>query len=371
MVYCIQKKRSSEDNVANTFEYKCPCCGGSIVFDSLTQNMKCPYCDTEFDPSQFASADSGLASAAPSNGEAADEYFTDAEGLRMYVCESCGGEIVTDQTTAATTCPFCGNAVVLQGNLSGMLKPDIVVPFKFDKEYAKSELRKFYGKKPLLPKGFADDNKIDEIKGVYVPFWLYSCDVDADVSYHATKTRAWSDFRYNYVETSNYRLVRSGTLGFDDVPVDGSTKMPDDIMESIEPFDWSEAVDFRTAYLSGYFADKYDVSSSECEARASERMKASTSAAISATVGGYEGVYMENANMNLSNERIKYGLLPVWMLTTSWNGQKYTFAMNGQTGKFTGKLPTSKGRAWGYFFLIAAAVTAVCYGLTWLFGNLM
>lgn len=357
--------------MGNTFEYKCPNCGGKLVFDSASQMMKCPYCDAEFDPGDYIDVDAELEDSEPSDGESAEEYFTDAEGLRMYVCESCGGEIVTDQTTAATSCPFCGNAVVLQGNLSGMLKPDIVVPFKYDRDQAKDALRNFYNKKKLLPTGFADENKIDEIKGVYVPFWLYSCDVDASVNYRATRTRAWSDFRYNYVETSHYRLSRSGTLGFDDVPVDGSTKMPDDIMESIEPFDWSEAVDFQTAYLSGFFADKYDVSADECEERASERMKTSTASAISATVGGYESITMENADMRLSNEHIKYGLLPVWMLTTSWNGTKYTFAMNGQTGKFTGKLPTSKSKAWGYFFGIAAAVTAVLFGVTYLLGGMM
>ena len=357
--------------MGNTLEYKCPCCGGSVVFDSATQHMKCPYCDTEFDPSEFSSADEGLDSGTPSNGEDAGDYFTDAENLRMYVCESCGGEILTDQTTAATSCPFCGNAVVLHGNLSGILKPDIVVPFKLDKDSAKKALMDFCRKKPLLPSDFVLENKIDEIKGVYVPFWLYTCDADADMSFKATRTRAWSDARYNYVETSHFRLVREGSLGFDDVPVDASTKMPDDIMESIEPFDWSEAIDFKTAYLSGFFADKYDVDSAESKERASERMRSSVVSAIRATVVGYDTVSLESANMKFSGERVKYGLLPVWMLTTSWRGKKFTYAMNGQTGKFTGKLPVSTGKAWGYFALIAAGATAVLFGLSMLFGAIM
>ena len=35
--------------MAGMLEYKCPCCDGAIQFDSATQKMKCPYCDTEFD----------------------------------------------------------------------------------------------------------------------------------------------------------------------------------------------------------------------------------------------------------------------------------------------------------------------------------
>ena len=201
---------------------------------------------------------------------------------------------------------------------------------------------------------------------MYVPFWLYSADARADIRFKGTKTRAWSDFRYNYVETSYYRIDRSGRLEFDDVPVDGSTKMSDEIMESIEPFDWSEAVDFKTAYLSGFFADKYDISSDECADRAHERMKQSTESAVRSTVNGYVTLTTEDSNVDFSGRQVRYGLLPVWMLTTEWKGKKYTFAMNGQTGKFTGKLPIDKGRAWGFFFLIAAAVTAVCTALSYL-----
>lgn len=352
--------------MSETFEYKCPCCGGSVVFDSLSQHIKCPYCDTEFDPTSFAS-DEDLVSSAPSDGEDAGEYFTDADGLRVYICESCGGEIVTDATTAATTCPFCGNAVVMKGNLSGILKPDVVVPFKLDREAAKNALTAFYSKKPLLVRGFADQNKINEIKGVYVPFWLYTAEADADITFKATKTRAWSDLRYNYVETSYYRVNRVGSLSFDGVPVDGSTKMTDEIMESIEPFDWSEAVDFNTAYLSGFFADKYDVTADECAVRARERMKHSAEQAISATVNGYSSVTVENSDVGFSGNNIRYGLLPVWMLTTDYRGKKYTFAMNGQTGKFIGKLPASTGKTAAWFFGIAAAVTAACVALSYLF----
>lgn len=337
------------------------------MFDSNTQLVRCPYCESEYDPDEIqAETDATLENAAPSDGESAEDYITDGDGLRMYVCESCGGEIVTDETTAATSCPFCGNAVVLNGNLSGILKPDIVVPFKLDKQKAKDALMAFCSKKPLLPKGFMTENKIDEIKGVYVPFWLYSADADVSLSFKGTKTRAWSDFRYNYVETSYYRIVRDGSLGFADVPVDGSTKVTDTMMESIEPFDWSEAVDFNTAYLSGFFADKYNVSADECAERAEKRMKTSAEDAVKATVHGYATLTTEKSDAGYKNRSVRYGLLPVWLLTTEWKGTKYTFAMNGQTGKFSGKLPVAKGKPFLFFLLIALGVTALCTALSFL-----
>ena len=245
-------------------EYKCPCCGGAIAFDSTLQKMKCPFCDTEFEMDALKSYDAEL------QGEQADnmEWETSAgsewqeseiEGLRSYVCKSCGGEIVGDANTAATSCPFCGNPVVMMNQFAGLLKPDIVIPFKLDKKAAKAGLMKHLNGKKLLPKIFKDQNHIDEVKGVYVPFWLFDTDVDAQVRYRATKVRTWSDEDYRYTETSYYMIHRGGSVGFEHVPVDGSSKMPDDLMESVEPYDYSDALDFQTAYLAGYFADKYDV----------------------------------------------------------------------------------------------------------------
>ena len=169
----------------------------------------------------------------------------ETENLRSYVCKSCGGEIVGDETTAATACPFCGNPVVMMGQFAGALRPDYVIPFKLDKKAAKAALMKHYGGKRLLPKVFKDQNHIDEVKGVYVPFWLFDADADAHVRYKATRVRSWSDSRFNYTETSHYAVIRGGNIGFERVPVDGSAKMADDLMEAIEPCDFPMRWVFR------------------------------------------------------------------------------------------------------------------------------
>ena len=161
-----------------------------------------------------------------------------------------------------------------------------------------------------------------------MPFWLFDSDADANIRYDATKVRTWSDSSYDYTETEHYMILRGGNIGFDHVPVDGSEKMPDELMESIEPFDFSEAVDFRTAYLAGFFADKYDVTASNCVGRANERVKRTTSEAFAETVKGYTTVTPVTTGISLSGGKAKYALYPVWLLTTSWNGGKYTFAMN-------------------------------------------
>ena len=352
-------------------EYKCPCCGGAIEFDSASQNMKCPYCDTEFDIATLDSFASELNQDTGDNMNWATTggtgwYQGEEETLLRYVCNSCGGEVVGDPTTAATECPFCGNPVMMPGQLSGSLRPDLVIPFKLDKEAAKAALRNHYKGKVLLPKAFKDENHINEIKGIYVPFWLYDTEAHAHVRYKASRTRSWSDSRYIYTETSFFAVRRGGWMGFERVPVDGSSKMEDALMESIEPFDCSQAVPFHTAYLSGYLADKYDVDSDTSIRRANERIKRSAEEVLRDTVVGYTTVVPEASSVSFQNGSARYALYPVWLLNTTWNGQKYTFAMNGQTGKMAGDLPMDKGAFKRWFFGLLAGVGAAVFALQYL-----
>ena len=352
-------------------EYKCPCCAGAIAFDTTAQKMKCPYCDTEFEMETLAAYDSELSSEGADNMQwetsAGAEWIEgETEGLRVYSCNSCGGEIVGDETLAATACPYCGNPVVMMGQFAGALKPDYVIPFKLDKNAAKAALQKHYGGKKLLPKAFKDQNHIDEVKGVYVPFWLFDTDADARIRYRATMLRHWEDSNYEYTETSYYSVFRGGSIGFERVPVDGSTKMEDDLMESIEPYNFAEAVDFHTAYLAGYLADKYDVTAEESIERANERIKHSTEREFAKTVEGYHTVEPESTSIRLNNGSAKYALYPVWLLNTTWNGQKFTFAMNGQTGKLVGDLPLDKGAYRKWLFGLTAVFGAVAFGISYL-----
>lgn len=357
--------------MAGLIEYECPCCGGMIEFNSSIQKLKCPYCDTEFDVDAVKEYEAEKAE------EHADEMDwgsqignqwteTEKDGMRVYICQSCGGEIICDQTTAATQCPYCDNNVVVKGTLEGDLRPDYVIPFKLDKRAAKAGLKRHLEGKKLLPKVFKDENHIDEMKGIYVPFWLFDAKVNASARYRATKTRVWTDRKYRYTATSFYSVVRGGEMGFSKVPVDGSSKMADELMESIEPFDFSEAVDFKTAYLAGYFADRYDVNAEESVGRANERIKESTERALGATVNGYTTVIPESHSVRFSKGKVQYALYPVWILHTDWKGKKYTFAMNGQTGKFVGDLPVDWGLYWKYLAMIGGMAGVLSFVLSYI-----
>lgn len=361
------------DNMTELLQYKCPACSGQLEFNSSVQKMKCPYCDSEFDVATLKQYDSELENAAKDDmnweTNAGGEWKADeTDGMDVYTCQSCGGEIVADSTTAASKCPYCDNPVVMTGKFSGDLRPDYVIPFKYDKNAAKSALNKHLEGKRLLPKVFKDQNHIDEIKGLYVPVWLFDAEADARIIYKAQKKKTWSDNNFNYTETSYYSVVRAGKLNFELVPVDGSSKMQDELMESIEPYDFKDAAAFQTAYLSGYLADRYDVTAEQSVDRANERIKNSTESTFASTVKGYSTFTRETGNIKLNGGKAKYALYPVWILNTTWNGNKYTFAMNGQTGKFVGDLPIDTGKAVKYFAGITATATAAAFVISLLTG---
>jgi DNA-directed RNA polymerase subunit RPC12/RpoP len=326
--------------------------------------MKCPYCGSEFEIEALQ------ALVLEQNTESRDNMTWDtaagsewtageAEGLRIYTCNTCGGEIVADETTGASECPFCGNPVIMTGQFAGALKPDLVIPFQVDKKRAVAALQNHYKGKVLLPKVFKDQNHIREVKGLYVPVWLFDTDADAHVNYRATRIRSWSDSRYNYTETAHFAVVRGGGIGFENVPVDGSTKMDDALMESIEPFDYTQMVDFHTAYLSGFLADKFDVARESGKDRIRQRVSSSMDSLISHTFVGYDSVTPTHKNIHIDHSRGRYVLLPVWLLTIRFAEQTYHFAMNGQTGRITGNLPVSVGRAVAWFCGIALPLAAL------------
>ena len=275
----------------------------------------------------------------------------DADSMRAYNCPACGAQLMVDQVTAVTSCPYCGNNAVVPGQLSDVLKPDYVIPFKLNKEEAVSALKRYYQGKPLLPNDFTANNHIEEIQGVYVPFWLYSGTGLAEGSFEGRNTRTWSDRDNIYTETDHYQLYREGNMQFRRVPVDGSTKMPDAHMDAIEPYDYSEMVPFSISYLPGFLTDRYDLDVEQCDGRARKRVKNTCEEVLADTANGYMETHVRRIDSNVKWTDISYALLPVWMLHTRWNGQDYLFAMNGQTGKFIGDLPIDSGKVRMRFLL--------------------
>ena len=354
-----------------TTHYSCPCCGSTLVFGCASQQLDCPSCGNSFPldtMQQVEACQIGDTTDAEMHWQGQSGTLNEEEHahLRAYHCQTCGAEILSDENTAATECVYCGNATILPDVLTGVYRPDGVIPFQKSKEEAQSALQNFCKGKRLLPTGFLNESRMEKVTGVYVPFWLFSCDADADMTFNATRVHISRQGQYEVTRTEHYLLLRGGHVQFGQVPVDGSQKMDDAMMESIEPFTPEIAKDFSVAYLSGYQAQRHDVSAEESKPRANARIRQSVSRLMQGTVSGYMTAVPAHTRIALHHGQVRQVLMPVWLLNTRWRDKTYTFAMNGQTGRFIGDLPTDKGKFFRWLLSLFALIGAAGCGLAYL-----
>ena len=293
-------------------------------------------------------------------------WDANAEGMREFTCSTCGAALIVDSTTAVSSCPYCGNNAVIPGQLSDTLKPDYVIPFKLGKAAAVQALKDYYKGKIFLPKEFKEKNHMEEIQGVYVPFWLYTGTVDGESVYDGEIRSSWRDSEDEHIDIQHFKVERAGSASFRRVPVDGSSKMPDAHMDSVEPFDYSELQPFKISYLPGYLTDRYDEDAETCRERAQIRMMNSFDDMLNDTAMEYSSLTERDRSRNFTLENVSYVLLPVWMLHTKFEGEDFLFAMNGQTGKLIGDLPVKISLVVAHFFKVFVPLVAVAAALMYI-----
>ncbi|MCR5175548.1 MAG: hypothetical protein K6C05_01720 [Anaerovibrio sp.] len=357
--------------------YKCPSCGAPLAYTPGKGNqIKCEYCEKAFTAEEleqfYAAKESSAAEAQKAKDSKIEkkEYEMEAAGgawdaeeiaiLKAMTCSSCGAEIVCDNNTLATECVYCGNPVMVPGRYESQLRPDMVIPFQTTKEDAKKAFAEYHKGKWLLPGNFASNARVEAIQGMYVPYWLFDENIEAAGEFSATKTRYYTDGDYDVTETDHYRILRNGRMSFHNVPVDGSAKMDNKWMESIEPFDYSNMVPFTTTYMAGFLADRYDVTASEALPDAEIRIRESADGVLSDSVEGYSSCTTDALNVVCTNGKQQYAMAPIWILSTKYQDKPYTFIMNGQTGKLVGELPVDENKAkmyWGLAGLITLPIT--------------
>ncbi len=359
--------------MSDTKRYLCPHCGAVLNYKPGTQSVKCEGCGTEIPVNELNAVGDRLESAFDWK-QFRSSFVQKDTSSKVYHCQSCGAKLETDENTVAVKCPYCEGSTLIDERMEGGLRPNVILPFAITPKELPAAIKKFYKNKKLLPGGFFNSSALSKIQGIYVPFWLFSGRVSGNLTLNATKVRRYSDSNYDYTETSEFRLERSGEMSFDKIPVDASVRMDNSTMDSLEPFDFEKLADFNDAYMSGYLADRFD-SDPEAELpRGNYRMMSSVENAFVNSEFGYNTVRVESNNMKLDNVDVKYALLPVYLLHCHYNGKNYPYAVNGQTGKVIGELPISTGRAVTSFlaaFGIAFAAVAVIYTILYLGGYIL
>lgn len=384
----------------NDVQLKCPACGAPIIFDVPSGNMKCNYCNSTFPVEEVnrfngvSAANAELNSAyrsqkntdlpagapsaaagtqtqdAPNPPDSATTQAAWTEPLPVYLdettgqpmahfhCASCGGEIIGSPDLVSTKCPWCANTFIATGQLARTRVPDRLIPFKLTKQQAFDTFKKQTDRLKLLPKAFKNV-QVDDIQGMYVPYWLYDATVFGQATFNCEKIRSWSDSNYHYTEHNIYAVSRHANVAYLDVPVSATSKVDKTLTEAIEPFDYSASVDFSPAYLSGFLTNKYDVEAQQANPRALERMRDSTMSFLRSSVTGYDSVVMSSCSIRPDFGELEYVFLPLWLLNVNFGRKNYHYAMNGQTGKFVGTFPVSKVKYWIGFFTVAIPMALI------------
>ncbi|MDO4283305.1 MAG: zinc ribbon domain-containing protein [Clostridia bacterium] len=317
----------------DVLDHECPSCGANIPFNPDTQRWDCKYCGASYTLEDFEKYDAEMKKENKEENVNVD--------MDEYTCPNCGAKVVTDSNTSATSCVYCGSTTILKNRLQGEFKPSQVIPFSQSKEKAVEEFYKFSKKKWFAPKEFCKKENIQKVEGVYIPFWLYDCETKGNIIADAKKISTWRSGDYMYTKTDYYLCQREGNMVFEGVPVDGSTKFADDIMDSIEPYNYEGMKEFNPSYLSGFLAEKYDVEKDDAYSRAKMRVKNTTIEELKNDMKGYNTVNVKENNIEVERKKDKYVLMPVWMLNIKYKDKMHTFAMNGQTGKMVGNVPVS------------------------------
>lgn len=345
----------------STKAYNCPACGAPLAFNAQSGKMECASCGNAFDTEamEVLSTSENLEEISFEN--ATQNFEENESGVQAYVCKSCGAELMTEETTTATECPYCGSPTILPDRIEGAVKPERVIPFTVTKEQAQQAFEGYFKGKRLLPNIFLHTrNRIAEMRKLYVPYWLFDCDAKGSIVYDAEKRQTERQGEWEITRTKHYIVRREGRMSFENIPVDGSEKLDNRITESLEPYDLSAAVPFSPAVLAGALADHADVDAHACEVRAVKRVENSVSGALRDTVSGYTSVTERSRSIRTKDGKVTPALMPVWLITTEKEGKTYTFAINGQTGKLTCDVPADKKKSLAWGGGVFAGVLGLC-----------
>ena len=353
LFHTLIRKEGMFVKMEQTATYQCPNCAAGLTFNPEIQKFICEFCGSRFDNDEVLKANS---EEDMREREAADAEYN--AQMNEYECKNCGAHIVTDEHSVASFCAYCHNPIVLVGRLSGEMKPQKMIPFRYDKEEAKKRFLSFVKKKWFVPRSFFTPEQVEKITGIYYPFWLTDADTDSRLEAEATNVRKWRSGDVEYTETSYYRIHRAGGIHFEDLTTSANSEEDKKMLEGVLPYPSEALVDFSMPYLSGYAAKKRNLEIEQLHDEVKNRINHYSERILRGTIGHYSSVTVRDSQARIIGSQWEYSLMPVWILTyRAKNGKVYTYAMNGHTGKVFGELPVSKWKLFFVGLLVTAAAT--------------
>ncbi len=324
--------------------HKCPNCGANLHFDAASAKVACQYCQSEFDVAEVASlheaAERQAAEQAEQRRVDTEQYQAETHG---YHCENCGAEVVTDNETSSGFCYYCHSPVIFSDKISGDFLPDYIIPFKLNKKQAKHSFRQWVKKFKLVPKDFAAPEQLEKITGVYVPYWMADAVANFDVSGTGDVVKTWRSGDKKHTKTSRYRFERKGTMQFNQIKTIASDKVDRALINSVESNTKGKLVPFSTAYLSGFFSQRYTIERDQIADDTVRKVKGYLHDMLARELT-YQNINYQRDDSKIDIAKWSYVLLPMWLLTYKFGNKIYVYALNGENGESFGQLPVSYGK---------------------------
>ncbi|MBR1375486.1 MAG: hypothetical protein IJ566_05335 [Cardiobacteriaceae bacterium] len=346
-----------------TDNYKCPGCSAPLSYNPQFQGFKCEYCGRSSTEEELEAFIAQYEEQIEEKNKYSDNRIDDGSEIRQYHCPNCGAEVVCGDTTTAAFCYYCHSPVIIENRLKGDFLPHRIIPFKITQKQAIECFEKWVRGKKLLPIDFTVKRQQDKIIGMYLPYW--DCDVDVKVDFQATGIQKHTKRVGNQEETEVLKLdiKRKGELHFNNIRSLSFDKIDTNLINAINPFDDSEQIEFKSAYLAGFQSERHNLDKEEAQKQAIRDAEIFTidQIAESANCQGFTN-QVDNSQFAITDTR--YVLLPTYILNYSYKGKNYQFAINGQTGIANGELPLSKPKAFAYsaIFGIIVLILALCGG---------
>ena len=316
----------------------CKSCAGRLIFNPASQKLECKACGSSYRPEDvediYASRDS--------------KYYD----TRVYTCGHCGAEVITSDTESSTFCVYCGNPAIVFSRISREYKPDGLIPFKITKEEAISSITKKFLKNPIVPKDIAAKCKPENLRGIYVPYWVINADF-SEADYISGEVKRGKQTYTKYYSRACETRIRN-------LPIDGSRILSDDTSLKLEPFYLEDSKDFDEDYLNGFYSNTSDLRYYDLRKSAAERChKLVAEEVVKSIPRNNRNVKIRDSFywVDIDDDPI-YMMMPVWFFTFMYKGTPYTILVNGQTGKVVGTMPWNNSRVWAVAIAIFVLITA-------------
>lgn len=345
--------------------YKCKNCGGPVKYSATLGKFNCEYCNTVYSEDEVK--------ALTLLSEREDVVVDAVNGDYVeYHCPSCGANIVTDETTVATNCYYCNNPIVMSGKLESSQMPTKVIPFRVDKKKALESFESWIKTKKFVPKSFFNDKQeIEEINGVYFPYWLYNTNVLVDIDREGSRTYTRTEGDYRVTYRKDFRIVRKGDIDVKNLPKLALAKSNKVLVESVYPFDFNNAINFDSSYLSGFVAEKKDIEKEALMNSIEDDVYKYSTKVVRDSMTG-ESVNVVNNDFTIGQGSFEYAMLPVWAI--SYNdrdsNKHFFFSVNGQTGKVVGKLPIDNAKLYLSGLMAILPLFLIINAILYFTGNL-